>query len=121
MINFTYQIQATPRVRILSGGRYLQINNADLGDAATYTCVASNVAGKTTREFILTVNGKENLIILLQFKTLAEGIQSNEHAKLIVVVILLLLKETCSICIVVIFNITLFQKIIKGALPYLRG
>lgn len=60
MMCFTFWIQATPRVRILSGGRYLQINNADLGDTANYTCVASNIAGKTTREFILTVNGKEN-------------------------------------------------------------
>uniref|UniRef100_A0A8D0P2M9 Hemicentin-1 n=1 Tax=Sus scrofa TaxID=9823 RepID=A0A8D0P2M9_PIG len=50
------RLQATPRVRILSGGRYLQINNADLGDTANYTCVASNIAGKTTREFLLTVN-----------------------------------------------------------------
>ncbi|XP_075792870.1 hemicentin-1 isoform X2 [Pelodiscus sinensis] len=49
-------LQATPRVRILSSGRYLQINNADLGDTASYTCVASNIAGKTTREFVLTVN-----------------------------------------------------------------
>uniref|UniRef100_A0A674IMN9 Hemicentin-1 n=1 Tax=Terrapene triunguis TaxID=2587831 RepID=A0A674IMN9_9SAUR len=50
------RLQATPRVRILSSGRYLQINNADLGDTASYTCVASNIAGKTTREFVLTVN-----------------------------------------------------------------
>ncbi|XP_053098888.1 hemicentin-1 isoform X3 [Hemicordylus capensis] len=49
-------LQATPRVRILSSGRYLQINNADLSDAASYTCVASNVAGETKREFILAVN-----------------------------------------------------------------
>ncbi|EGV99559.1 Hemicentin-1 [Cricetulus griseus] len=66
------QLQATPRVRILSGGRYLQINNADLGDTANYTCVASNIAGKTTREFILTVNvppsisgGPQSLVTLL--------------------------------------------------------
>ncbi|XP_055962583.1 hemicentin-1 [Sorex fumeus] len=50
------RLQATPRVRILSGGRYLQINNADLGDAANYTCVAANVAGETRREFVLTVH-----------------------------------------------------------------
>ncbi|XP_063057327.1 hemicentin-1 isoform X2 [Engraulis encrasicolus] len=49
-------LQVTPRVRILSGGRYLQINNANLPDAAQYTCVASNVAGETRRQFTLAVN-----------------------------------------------------------------
>ncbi|XP_023810079.1 hemicentin-1 isoform X2 [Oryzias latipes] len=50
------QLQASARVRILSGGRYLQINLSELSDTAQYTCVASNVAGKTTREFNLNVN-----------------------------------------------------------------
>ncbi|XP_033937393.1 hemicentin-1 [Pseudochaenichthys georgianus] len=49
-------LQASARVRILSGGRYLQINMAELNDRAQYTCVASNIAGKTTRQFNLTVN-----------------------------------------------------------------
>lgn len=49
--------QGGPRLRILSSGRYLQINNAELGDSATYTCVARNVAGETTREFLLAVHG----------------------------------------------------------------
>ncbi|KAM8746417.1 hemicentin-1 isoform 1-T1 [Acanthopagrus schlegelii] len=49
-------LQASARVRILSGGRYLQINMAELGDRAQYTCVASNIAGKTTRQFNLSVN-----------------------------------------------------------------
>ncbi|KAL4635075.1 hemicentin-1 [Arapaima gigas] len=49
-------LEASPRVRILSGGRYLQINNAELGDGAQYTCIASNIAGNTTREFSLAVN-----------------------------------------------------------------
>ncbi|XP_066048296.1 hemicentin-1 [Chamaea fasciata] len=49
-------LQGGPRLRILSSGRYLQINNAELGDSATYTCVARNVAGETTREFLLAVH-----------------------------------------------------------------
>ncbi|XP_049724489.1 hemicentin-1 isoform X1 [Elephas maximus indicus] len=79
------QLQAMPRVRILSGGRYFQINNADLDDTANYTCVASNVAGKTTREFILTVHvppnikgGPQSLVIHLNksipLECLAEGV-----------------------------------------------
>ncbi|KAI7799480.1 hemicentin-1 isoform X1 [Triplophysa rosa] len=49
-------LKVSPRVRVLSSGRYLQINNAELGDAAQYTCVASNVAGETRRHFNLSVN-----------------------------------------------------------------
>ncbi|NWV42606.1 HMCN1 protein, partial [Grantiella picta] len=49
-------LEGGPRLRILSGGRYLQINNAELRDSARYTCVASNVAGETTREFLLAVH-----------------------------------------------------------------
>ncbi|NXE93182.1 HMCN1 protein, partial [Menura novaehollandiae] len=49
-------LEGSARLRILSGGRYLQINNAELGDTARYTCVARNVAGETTREFLLAVH-----------------------------------------------------------------
>lgn len=53
-----FTVQATARVRILSAGRYLQINLAELDDKAQYTCVASNVAGETTRQFNVTINGE---------------------------------------------------------------
>ncbi|KAK3506808.1 hypothetical protein QTP70_028372 [Hemibagrus guttatus] len=49
-------LKASPRVRVLSSGRYLQINNAELGDTGRYTCMASNVAGETRRHFNLSVN-----------------------------------------------------------------
>lgn len=45
------------RVRILSGGRQLQISIAEKSDAASYTCVASNVAGSAKKEYSLQVYG----------------------------------------------------------------
>lgn len=36
---------------------------ADLSDTAKYTCVAINIAGKTTREFNLSVNGTDKKFI----------------------------------------------------------
>ncbi|XP_034035488.1 hemicentin-1 [Thalassophryne amazonica] len=51
-----HPLQASARIRILSGSRYLQINAAELSDRAQYTCEAINIAGKSTRQFNLTVN-----------------------------------------------------------------
>ncbi|KAL7984810.1 hypothetical protein Chor_003380, partial [Crotalus horridus] len=72
-------LEATRRVRILSSGRYLQINNADLNDAANYTCVASNVAGRTTRTFVLDVNvppsinnGSQTVIVNINMSAVLE-------------------------------------------------
>uniref|UniRef100_A0ABM5GDB4 Hemicentin-1 n=1 Tax=Pogona vitticeps TaxID=103695 RepID=A0ABM5GDB4_9SAUR len=72
-------LQATPRVRILSSGRYLQINNADLSDTASYTCVASNIAGQTKREFVLSINvaptiksGPQSVTVHINMSTVLE-------------------------------------------------
>lgn len=46
------------RVRILSGGRQLQISIAEKSDAAPYSCVASNVAGTAKKEYSLQVYSK---------------------------------------------------------------
>ncbi|MGH0131433.1 UNVERIFIED_CONTAM: hypothetical protein FKN15_007170, partial [Acipenser sinensis] len=43
------------RVRVLSGGRQLQISSAEKSDAASYSCVASNMAGDTMKEYNLQV------------------------------------------------------------------
>ncbi|KFP01647.1 Hemicentin-1, partial [Calypte anna] len=64
-------LEGTPRVRILSSGRYLQINNADLRDSGTYVCVARNIAGERSREFVLCI------LILAWF---APTIQSSPQA-----------------------------------------
>ena len=45
-------------VRFLSGGRVLQIIAAKVDDAATYTCLAENVAGQEQRRFELKVHGQ---------------------------------------------------------------
>ena len=46
-----------PTLLTLDGGKKLQIVNAQLLDADDYTCVASNVAGNATKEFLLNVLG----------------------------------------------------------------
>lgn len=46
------------RLRVLSGGRQLQVAAADRSDAASYTCIASNVAGSATKEYSLQVYSK---------------------------------------------------------------
>ncbi|XP_072199268.1 hemicentin-1 isoform X3 [Excalfactoria chinensis] len=72
-------LEGTPRIRILSSGRYMQINNADLGDTANYMCVASNIAGKMTREFMLAVHeaptiqsGPQTTVVLLNTSAVLE-------------------------------------------------
>jgi hemicentin len=46
-----------PNLRIQDGGHTLQIHNMQLMDIGGYTCVASNVAGNTTKEFLVNILG----------------------------------------------------------------
>ncbi|XP_018408468.1 PREDICTED: hemicentin-1 [Nanorana parkeri] len=43
------------RIHIESDGQFVHINSAEEEDAAHYICIASNIAGQTTREFILNI------------------------------------------------------------------
>ncbi len=45
------------RVRVLSGGRQLQISSVEKADASSYTCLASSIAGSAMKEYNLQVYG----------------------------------------------------------------
>ena len=47
-----------PNLRVQDGGQTLQIHNMQLMDIGGYTCVASNVAGNITKEFLVNILGK---------------------------------------------------------------
>ena len=44
-------------IRVVSRGQRLEVNNADLGDAGEYKCLAKNAAGFVERDFHLHVWG----------------------------------------------------------------
>ena len=61
-------MQTSSRVRVLSGGRFLQIDMAELSDRAQYTCVATNIHGMTRQQYNLAVHGKATSFIYNQEK-----------------------------------------------------
>lgn len=50
-------LKGDSRVRVLSGGRQLQISSAEKADASSYTCLASSTAGNAMKEYNLQVYG----------------------------------------------------------------
>ncbi|XP_053328822.1 hemicentin-2 [Spea bombifrons] len=48
-------LQVDSRMQILSKGRYVQIHNLQASDTGTYTCVATNPAGKASLHFIVEI------------------------------------------------------------------
>lgn len=51
------ELKLDQRVRVLSGGRQLQITIAERTDTASYTCTASSEAGTTSKVYNLQVFG----------------------------------------------------------------
>jgi len=45
-------------VRVVDGGRQLDVYNAHLSDAGSYTCTAVNAAGTASKQFVVNVIGK---------------------------------------------------------------
>ncbi|KAK7889294.1 hypothetical protein WMY93_024854 [Mugilogobius chulae] len=48
-------LKTNQRVRILSGGRQLQISSANRTDSGSYTCIASSASGSSSKDFSLQV------------------------------------------------------------------
>lgn len=51
------ELKLDQRLRVLSGGRQLQISSAERTDTASYTCTASSEAGTTSKVYSLQVYG----------------------------------------------------------------
>jgi len=47
-----------PNLRVDNAGQTLRLHNAQLIDIGTYTCVASNVAGNATKQFLINILGQ---------------------------------------------------------------
>ena len=47
-----------PNVRVVDGGHELQLYNAHLLDAGSYTCTAANPAGNVSKQFVVDVIGE---------------------------------------------------------------
>jgi hemicentin len=50
---------------MMSGGRFLQITNAQVSHTGRYTCLASNIAGDKSKSFRLNVFGRCELQVTL--------------------------------------------------------
>ncbi|KAG8556198.1 hypothetical protein GDO81_017962 [Engystomops pustulosus] len=66
------QLMSTRGLVISPDGQYVHIENAEVTDTGRYTCIASNVAGKNTKEYKLTVyvppSIKDGPVLVTTFK-----------------------------------------------------
>ena len=51
-------VVSQPSLRLVDGGRRLQLLNAHLHDAGAYTCNATNAAGTASKQFVIDVIGE---------------------------------------------------------------
>lgn len=85
------ELKSDRRLKILSGGRQLQISSAERTDAASYTCTASSAAGTSVKEYSLQVYGtlvppylwhtvtKVISVVILPFITEKEGLHYQKN------------------------------------------
>jgi len=53
--------------QVLSGGRVLSLNSAQVSDTGRYTCVAVNAGGEQQREYSLSVYGKRVCLAVVAY------------------------------------------------------
>ena len=57
-----------PNVRVDDAGQTLRLHNMQLIDIGSYTCIASNVAGNASKQFILNILGQYIILLCLRNK-----------------------------------------------------
>lgn len=62
------ELKGDSRVRVLSGGRQLQISSVEKADASSYTCLASSTAGSAMKEYNLQVYGTFFLSHIIHYR-----------------------------------------------------
>ena len=61
---------ADERVKVINNGFSLEITNAQVEDTGRYSCIASNEAGETDKNFDLDVFGEFGILIFVPFSAI---------------------------------------------------
>ena len=55
--NESYSFVLHSNLRVMDGGKKLEVINTQIVDSGRYSCIASNDAGSSIKDFLVTVNG----------------------------------------------------------------